>query len=184
MAKLNRSIYIFDDEDSMSFSCCELPPMRGAADPLACDRRYVSAELHRRCRRKGEQLEFRVLAGAVSDRFRKKIPEGSASSQIWNHYGGFDDQLYFWLARWGIVTKICRTNLTKEPFMMSQAHPPKAERVAEGPLVTVVMCVYNAGKYFRPSLLSIIDQTYKNLDILIIDDGSTDGCFSSVQDLL
>jgi glycosyltransferase involved in cell wall biosynthesis len=68
--------------------------------------------------------------------------------------------------------------------MTSQAHPPKAEGVAEGPLVTVVMCVYNAGEYLRPSLLSIIDQTYKNLDILIIDDGSTDGCFNSVQDLL
>ncbi|MGX9429211.1 MULTISPECIES: glycosyltransferase family A protein [Bradyrhizobium] len=68
--------------------------------------------------------------------------------------------------------------------MASQAYPPKAEGVAEGPLVTVVMCVYNAGEYLRPSLLSIIDQTYKNLDILIIDDGSTDGCFNSVQDLL
>jgi glycosyltransferase involved in cell wall biosynthesis len=64
--------------------------------------------------------------------------------------------------------------------MTSQGHPPKAE----GPLVTVVMCVYNAGEYLRPSLLSIIDQTYKNLDILIIDDGSTDGCFNSIQDLL
>jgi glycosyltransferase involved in cell wall biosynthesis len=68
--------------------------------------------------------------------------------------------------------------------MMPQAHPPKADGVAEGPLVTVVMCVYNAGRYLRPSLLSIIDQTYKNLDILIIDDGSTDGCFGSIQDLL
>lgn len=67
---------------------------------------------------------------------------------------------------------------------MSQAHPLNAEGTAEGPLVTVVMCVYNAGSYFRPSLLSIIDQTYKNLDILIVDDGSTDGCFGSVQDLL
>lgn len=64
--------------------------------------------------------------------------------------------------------------------MTPQAHPPKAE----GLLVTVVMCVYNAGEYLRPSLLSIIDQTYRNLDILIIDDGSTDGCFNSVQDLL
>src|SRR3954470_18479754 len=68
--------------------------------------------------------------------------------------------------------------------MTSQARRPNAEGVAEGPLVTVVMCVYNAGKYLRPSLLSIIDQTYRNLDILIIDDGSTDGCFNSVQDLL
>jgi glycosyltransferase involved in cell wall biosynthesis len=64
--------------------------------------------------------------------------------------------------------------------MTSQAHPPKAEC----PLVTVVMCVYNAGNYLRPSLSSIIDQSYKNLDVLIIDDGSTDGCFNSVQDLL
>src|SRR3954468_10176203 len=67
--------------------------------------------------------------------------------------------------------------------MTSHAHPP-TEGVAEGPLVTVVMCVYNAGEYLRPSLLSIINQTYRNLDILIIDDGSTDGCFGSVQDLL
>ena len=68
--------------------------------------------------------------------------------------------------------------------MTPQTAPPKAEGVAEGPLVTVVMCVYNAGEYLRPSLLSIIDQTYKNLDILVINDGSTDGCFNSVQDLL
>jgi glycosyltransferase involved in cell wall biosynthesis len=54
----------------------------------------------------------------------------------------------------------------------------------ESPLVTVIMCVYNAGEYLRTSLLSIIRQTYQNLDIVIIDDGSTDGCFESVQDLL
>ncbi|MFH0295870.1 glycosyltransferase family A protein [Bradyrhizobium sp. 31Argb] len=68
--------------------------------------------------------------------------------------------------------------------MTSQAHPSKVEGVPEGPLVTVVMSVYNAGEYLRPSLLSIIDQTYKNLEILVINDGSTDGCFDSVQDLL
>ncbi|WP_271527570.1 glycosyltransferase family A protein [Bradyrhizobium sp. CCBAU 25338] len=68
--------------------------------------------------------------------------------------------------------------------MTSQARSPEIGGLAEGPLVTVVMCVYNAGEYLRPSLLSIIDQTYKNLDILIVDDGSTDGCFNSVQDLL
>jgi glycosyltransferase involved in cell wall biosynthesis len=52
------------------------------------------------------------------------------------------------------------------------------------PLVTVIMCVYNAGEYLRPALESIIAQTYRNLDILIIDDGSTDGCFSAIGDLL
>jgi len=42
------------------------------------------------------------------------------------------------------------------------------------PLVTVLMPVYNAEKYLRPALESIINQTYKNLEILIINDGSTD----------
>ena len=52
------------------------------------------------------------------------------------------------------------------------------------PLVSVVMCVYNAGEYLRPSLLSILSQTYRNFEVIIINDGSTDGCFGSVADLL
>jgi glycosyltransferase involved in cell wall biosynthesis len=52
------------------------------------------------------------------------------------------------------------------------------------PLVSVVICVYNAGKYFRPALSSILNQTYANLEILVIDDGSTDGCVEFAEDLL
>ncbi len=42
------------------------------------------------------------------------------------------------------------------------------------PLVTVLMPVYNADKYLSDALESVISQTYKNLEILIINDGSTD----------
>jgi glycosyltransferase involved in cell wall biosynthesis len=52
------------------------------------------------------------------------------------------------------------------------------------PLVSIVICVYNAGEYLRPSVLSIVNQTYRNLDIIIIDDGSTDGCLETITDLL
>ena len=52
------------------------------------------------------------------------------------------------------------------------------------PLVSIVTCVYNAGEYLRPSVLSIVNQTYRNLDIIIVDDGSTDGCLDTVTDLL
>ena len=52
------------------------------------------------------------------------------------------------------------------------------------PLVSIVTCVYNAGEYLRPSVLSIVNQTYRNLDIIIVDDGSTDGCFDTITDLL
>ncbi len=60
----------------------------------------------------------------------------------------------------------------------------KSNALSELPLVSVVMCVFNAGEYLRPAILSIIGQTYRKLDIIIIDDGSTDGCFNTVEDLL
>ncbi len=51
------------------------------------------------------------------------------------------------------------------------------------PLVTVVVCVFNAGHYLREALLSILNQSYANLEIIVVDDGSTDDCFSHVADL-
>ena len=43
-------------------------------------------------------------------------------------------------------------------------------------LVSVVVPVYNVEKYLRDCLDSIIQQTYKNLDIILVDDGSPDTC--------
>jgi glycosyltransferase involved in cell wall biosynthesis len=58
------------------------------------------------------------------------------------------------------------------------------EKLPYNPLVSIVISVYNAGKYFRPSLESILGQTYEKLDIVVIDDGSTDGCIEAAEDLL
>ncbi|EMT2186653.1 glycosyltransferase family 2 protein [Neisseria gonorrhoeae] len=43
------------------------------------------------------------------------------------------------------------------------------------PLVSVLICAYNVEKYFAQSLSAVVGQTWRNLDILIVDDGSTDG---------
>lgn len=42
------------------------------------------------------------------------------------------------------------------------------------PLISVIVPVYNVEKYLRKCVDSIINQTYKNIEILLIDDGSTD----------
>ncbi|HMC84996.1 MAG TPA: glycosyltransferase family 2 protein [Chitinophagaceae bacterium] len=42
------------------------------------------------------------------------------------------------------------------------------------PLVSVVMPVYNAEKYLQSTIDSIINQDYPNLEIIVINDGSTD----------
>lgn len=43
--------------------------------------------------------------------------------------------------------------------------------------VSVIVPVYNTEKYLEKSINSIVNQTYKNLEILLIDDGSTDRSF-------
>lgn len=41
--------------------------------------------------------------------------------------------------------------------------------------VNVIVPVYNAKRFLKECLDSIIGQTYSNLHILLVDDGSTDG---------
>jgi glycosyltransferase involved in cell wall biosynthesis len=43
------------------------------------------------------------------------------------------------------------------------------------PLISVIVPVYNAEKFLDQCLESIVAQTYPHLEILVVDDGSTDG---------
>ena len=53
----------------------------------------------------------------------------------------------------------------------------------ELPLVSVVIPCYNAEKYVEQAVRSIMNQTYKNLEILITDDCSTDESFAILRRL-
>lgn len=47
--------------------------------------------------------------------------------------------------------------------------------------VTVLMPVYNGENYLRPAIESILSQTYRDFELLIIDDGSSDGSASIIR---
>ena len=43
------------------------------------------------------------------------------------------------------------------------------------PLISIIIPVYNVKDYLAKCLHSICEQTYKNLEIIVVDDGSSDG---------
>lgn len=51
-----------------------------------------------------------------------------------------------------------------------------------GEKITILVAVYNTEKYLRECLDSLINQTYKNLQIICIDDASTDGSLNILQE--
>lgn len=50
-----------------------------------------------------------------------------------------------------------------------------------GPLVTVIITVNNCAPYVRCAIVSLLNQTYKSIEILVIDDASTDGTAEIVE---
>ena len=46
-------------------------------------------------------------------------------------------------------------------------------------MISVMILVYNVEKYLRDCLNSVIGQTYKDLEIICINDGSTDNSLNN-----
>lgn len=57
-------------------------------------------------------------------------------------------------------------------------------RGGEGPLVSVIMGVYNKERFVAQSLKSVLTQTYPNWELIVVDDASTDKSLAVLRKIL
>jgi glycosyltransferase involved in cell wall biosynthesis len=53
--------------------------------------------------------------------------------------------------------------------------------IESGPPVSVIVTCYNKAKWINQAIQSCIDQTYRNCEIIVVDDGSTDGSLDEIR---
>ena len=82
-----------------------------------------------------------------------------------------------WYARHGLL-----------PLRLREGDGPPLDRLVaetgkpvEGPLVSVLMAAYNAESTIGTALQSLLAQTYRNLEIIVVDDGSDDRTSAVVE---
>lgn len=51
-------------------------------------------------------------------------------------------------------------------------------------IVSIIIPVYNVEEYLSDCLDAVISQTYPFIEIIIINDGSTDNCLSIIQEYM
>ena len=93
--------------------------------------------------------------------------------------GGWCESVNAYLAHYGAEA----IALAGEGAVFDRLVCPDLPPVTGGPLVSVIMPAWNAEATVEKAARSVLDQTWRNLELLIVDDASDDGTWAVLQRL-
>lgn len=65
----------------------------------------------------------------------------------------------------------------RDRFDLVECEVPLSAHIDDGPLVSIILPAYNSASWLPTALDSLLNQTWKNLEILVVDDQSSDGTY-------
>ena len=114
------------------------------------------------------------LAPFISRSSRRAMCQDSSAS--WRSSDGFGNNSVF-----------PPREFAHNPFLTFElaaihAHRITGRMIGDSPLISVVVPAFNASQTIRETLRTISQQTYRNLEVIVVDDGSTDNTAALVQE--
>ena len=83
--------------------------------------------------------------------------------------------------------RYCGKNLTRQTTQAAKAlvdnHDDSCPIMITSPLVSVIIPAYNASRFIRKTLDSVLAQSYQNIEVVVVDDGSIDDTARIVQSI-
>src|SRR5207249_10243163 len=83
----------------------------------------------------------------------------------------------------GRAAPILPTEYTRDPALQIRQFAPGDAAPAQGSLVSVVVPAYNHAPFLRKAISSVFAQTHSAIELIVVDDGSTDGSFELLTEL-
>ena len=72
---------------------------------------------------------------------------------------------------------------TGDPDQVVESEADQGNSPGQGPLVSIITVVFNGIKNIEATLLSVVNQSYKRIEYIVIDGGSTDGTVEIIKEL-
>ena len=122
----------------------------------------------------GEQLPF----------FRYMLAKGSGAYAPEHTFRLLDDAYLSLGCRPICVSRTCNSDVFDSLTSVAATadHYQDGYRpLCDGPLVSVVMTAYNVESLVKTSVRSVLNQSYSNLELIVVDDCSTDGTLEALR---